>query len=250
MFSDSQVGPIGSEAALRCKESRKSLSALFCARVSTASRLSQYAIPETETAAVRATAAKTATSRSRRLVQRTMPGDQFQPRARRGRSGPASGPPSRPARPPGPGHARLPGPGPRSAPVVGLRGHCGVSRRYPRLGPYGSASVTTARPRSWPAAAARTRRPAASRPGSRAPTPAEQLLPRTAPDPGRRLSSSSSRSSVGVEPDRCAVLAARSCAPRSMTSSSRNAAEPVLSRARRGAAPRGSGRPAPGAAPA
>ena len=50
-MSDRHVGATGSEAALRCSESRKSLSALFCARVRTASRLSQYAMPDTDTAA-------------------------------------------------------------------------------------------------------------------------------------------------------------------------------------------------------
>ncbi len=63
--SSSQVAPRGSSETLRVSETRKSLSAVSWARLSTASRLSQYAIPEADTAVVSATAANTAISRTR-----------------------------------------------------------------------------------------------------------------------------------------------------------------------------------------
>lgn len=64
------VGCGRSALARVCIACWKSPSTASCVRVSTASRLSQYAIPDADTAAVSATSPNTTTRRSRRLVKR------------------------------------------------------------------------------------------------------------------------------------------------------------------------------------
>ena len=64
-MSASQVAPSGSSETLRVSDTRKSLRAVSWARLRTASRFSQYAIPEADTAVVSATTANTAISRTR-----------------------------------------------------------------------------------------------------------------------------------------------------------------------------------------
>ncbi|CAM5398469.1 hypothetical protein SFUMM280S_03445 [Streptomyces fumanus] len=69
--NSSCVGCSGSAPARFCISCAKSRSTASWARVSTASRLSQYAMPDADTAAVSATSPKTTTSLSRRLVRRS-----------------------------------------------------------------------------------------------------------------------------------------------------------------------------------
>jgi hypothetical protein len=172
-----QLGWSGRPVTVRSRALRKSLSAASWVRFSTASRFSQYAMPDTDTAAASATSANTTMSRIRSEVvcrRRSRPSPGLGRGAfERSVTSPSQGGWSwwRP----------VPGPGP--SPVAAEPTGAGPAGS-PRRGRCGSASARRGRPRPWPAAAGRRRPPVASRPGSRAPRPAAAAADGTGPDLG------------------------------------------------------------------
>ena len=181
--SSSCVGCGRSALARVCIACWKSPSTASCVRVSTASRLSQYAIPDADTAAVSATSPNTTTRRSRRLVKRRPASIVLRAAAQ-----------------------------PRSLSCGLVTEDCPAGSRLPER--YGSGWARTARPPPSRAAAAHTRRRAVSRPGSRAPTPAAATAGGTAPvrAAGSAPGAAAARSGVSCRssPFFVTVIAARS----------------------------------------